>query len=208
MPRGVPRNGGQSRATLTGASASATGPTRSARWQTFVGGWVLNARLTDARTLRSMSDERRRVLFVCTHNSARSQMAEGMLRAWAGDRFDAFSAGTEVTQVRPDAIAVMREVGIDISGQRSKGIEEFLGADFEWVITVCDEARQNCPTFPGAGKAAHWSIEDPSKAEEPDDERLEAFRRARDTLRDRLHMFILAGGRADLPAPNPVHVGE
>jgi arsenate reductase (thioredoxin) len=145
--------------------------------------------------------EKRRVLFVCTHNSARSQMAEGMLNAWAGDRFEAFSAGTEATGVKPETIEVMNEIGIDISHHRSKAVDEFRGKAFEWFITVCDEAQQNCPVLPGVTDVAHWSIEDPSAAEGTPEERIEAFRRARDRVRDRLHIFMLAGGREDLPQP-------
>ena len=123
-----------------------------------------------------------------------------MLRAWDGAEFDAFSAGTEVTAVRPEAIEVMAEVGIDISGHRSKSVEEFLGQRFDWVITVCDQARQNCPVFPGVANTSHWSVEDPSEAIGDQEQRLEAFRRARDDLRNRIHVFALAAARADLPA--------
>ena len=154
-----------------------------------------------------MSSDRRRVLFVCTHNSARSQMAEGMLHAWAGDRFEAFSAGTEATRVRPEAIAVMGEIGIDIGDHASKTLEPFMGQEFEWLITVCDQARESCPTLPGVANQAHWSIDDPSTVEGSEDERLAAFRRARDMLRDRLHMFILAAGREDLAPPEPTRLG-
>jgi arsenate reductase (thioredoxin) len=148
-----------------------------------------------------------RVLFVCTHNSARSQMAEGMVRAWGGGRFEAFSAGTEASAVRPEAIAVMREIGIDISGHTSKTILPFLGEEFAWVITVCDQAKESCPVIPGATQQAHWSIDDPSEMEGSEQERLHAFRTARDTLRDRIHMFLLAAGRADLPQPAPTRIG-
>jgi arsenate reductase (thioredoxin) len=148
-----------------------------------------------------------RVLFVCTHNSARSQMAEGMVRAWGGDRFEAFSAGTEATQVRPEAIEVMHEIGIDISTHKSKMILPFIGETFGWVITVCDAAKEACPVIPGAGQQAHWSIEDPSAVEGSEEDRLEAFREARDLIRDRVHMFILAAGRQDLPGPAPTRVG-
>ncbi len=154
-----------------------------------------------------MSTERRRVLFVCTHNSARSQMAEGMLRAWGEDRFEALSAGTEATSVRPEAIAAMAEIGIDISEHRSKTLEPFLGQSFEWLITVCDQARESCPTLPGVAQQAHWSIDDPSAVGRTDGERLEAFRRARDLLRGRIQMFILAAGRSDIPAPEPTTLG-
>ena len=148
-----------------------------------------------------------RVLFVCTHNSARSQMAEGMLRAWGGDRFEAFSAGTEATHVRSEAIEVMREIGIDIGEQRSKTVAPFLGEPFSWVVTVCDAAKESCPVIPGAAQQAHWSIDDPSEVEGSEGERLAAFRSARDDIRDRLHMFLLAVGREDLPQPEPRRIG-
>jgi len=154
-----------------------------------------------------MSTDRQRVIFVCTHNSARSQMAEGMLRAWAGDRFEAFSAGTEATQVRQEAVAVMAESGIDIGAQRSKTLEPFLGESFAWLITVCDQAKESCPTIPGVRQQVHWSIDDPSAVEGDEAARLEAFRDARDRLRDRMHMFILAAGREDLPNPEPTRIG-
>ena len=147
--------------------------------------------------------DKRRVLFVCTHNSARSQMAEGMLRAWGGDGFEAFSAGTEVTSVRPEAVAVMREIGVDIGGQRSKSFEEFIGQPFDWVITVCDQARQNCPVFPAVGETAHWSVEDPSAAEGSDEQRLEVFRTARDDLRDRIRDVFGVAGPDDAAAAEP-----
>jgi arsenate reductase len=150
---------------------------------------------------------RQRVIFVCTHNSARSQMAEGMLRAWGGERFEAFSAGTEATRVRPEAITVMGEIGIDISGHRSKTLEPFMGEAFSWLITVCDDAREACPVVPGVAQQAHWSIEDPSGVDGGEEARLAAFRAARDILRDRIHMFMLAAGRADLPQPMPQRVG-
>jgi arsenate reductase len=144
-----------------------------------------------------------RVLFVCTYNSARSQMAEGLLRELAGDRFEAFSAGTEVSSVRPEAISVMAELGIDISAQRSKSVDDFVGQQFAWVITVCDRARESCPYFPGAEQTAHWGFDDPAEAQGTDEERLQVFRRVRDEIRDRLRMFILAASRTDLPATSP-----
>ncbi len=154
-----------------------------------------------------MDSDPARVIFVCTHNSARSQMAEGMLRAWGGDRFDAFSAGTEATRVRPEAIRVMAEIGIDISGHESKTLEPFLGEAFSWLITVCDQAKEACPTIPGVAQQAHWSIDDPSGVDGDEDARLEAFRTARDVLRDRIHIFLLAAGRDDLPQPEPQRIG-
>jgi arsenate reductase len=146
---------------------------------------------------------KQRVLFVCTHNSARSQMAEAMLRTWGGDKFDAFSAGTEASGIKPETVQVMNEIGIDISNQRSKTIDEFRGRSFEWFITVCDEAQQNCPVLPGVAHAAHWSIEDPSKVSGTPEERAAAFRHARDIIGDRLKPFIHAGGQAEVSAPGP-----
>jgi arsenate reductase (thioredoxin) len=102
-----------------------------------------------------------RVLFLCTHNSARSQMAEGLLRHLSGDCFEAFSAGTEATRVRPLAIMAMEEIGIDISGQESKTLDRYLNQPFDYVITVCDDANEACPFFPGAQSRLHWSLEDP-----------------------------------------------
>ena len=141
-----------------------------------------------------MNSDRQRLIVVCTHNSARSQMAEGMLRAWGGDRFEVFSAGTESTRVRPEAIRVMDEIGIDISDQTSKTLEPFLGQDFGWLITVCDDAKEACPTIPGVAQQAHWSIEDPSAANGSEEVRLQAFRAARDDLRGRINAFLLAAG--------------
>ena len=135
-----------------------------------------------------MTTPRQRVIFVCTHNSARSQMAEGMLRAWAGDRFEAFSAGTEATQVRPEAVDVMREIGIDIADHRSETLEPYLGQPFDWLITVCDDAREACPTLPGVRAQEHWSVTDPSTVH--GDGRLAAFRTARDDLAARVRAFI------------------
>ncbi len=134
-------------------------------------------------------NERKRVLLLCTANSARSQMAEGLLRDNAGDLYDVFSAGTHPSQVRPEAVAVMRELGIDISRHRSKSVDEFAGADFDYVITVCDNARESCPAFPGKAKRIHWSIEDPAAVQGSGEQRLAAFRRARDELRGRLQDF-------------------
>ena len=152
--------------------------------------------------------DRQRVIFVCTHNSARSQMAEGMLRAWGGDRFEVFSAGTEATRVRPEAIEVMREIGIDLTGHTSKTLGPFLGDAFHWLITVCDQAAEACPTIPGVLDQAHWSIDDPSAMEGDEEVRLAAFRVARDHLRDRIHMFLLTAGRRDLPSPAATRIGD
>lgn len=133
----------------------------------------------------------RRVLFLCTHNSARSQMAEGLLRAMGGGKVQVFSAGTVATRVRPEAIAVMRELGIDISGQQSKTLHPFLPERFDEVITVCDHANETCPVFPHALHRRHWSIEDPSQVEGAEAERLDAFRQARDELRRRIEAELL-----------------
>jgi arsenate reductase len=131
-----------------------------------------------------------RVLILCTANSARSQMAEGLLRHEGGDRFDIASAGTLPGRVRPEAIKVMGELGMDISGQRSKAVDEFLGQDFDYVITVCDTAKQSCPVFPRQTTMIHWGIEDPAATEGREDARLAVFRRIRDELRERLRGFI------------------
>jgi arsenate reductase len=121
-------------------------------------------------------------------------MAEGMLRNLAGDRFEAFSAGTEATHVRPLAIRAMGEIGIDISGQESKTLERYLQEPFDYVITVCDEANEACPFFSGAQSRLHWAFEDPSKAEGTEEERLEVFRSVRDRIRDRMQAELVNGG--------------
>jgi arsenate reductase len=130
------------------------------------------------------------VLFLCTHNSARSQMAEGWLRAMAGDRFESASAGTEATRVHPLAIRVMAEVGIDIGGHTSKTVETLLDRPWDVVITVCDSARERCPLFPGRTARLHWSFEDPSQAGGCDEERLAVFRRVRDEIGARLRGWL------------------
>ena len=129
------------------------------------------------------------VLILCTGNSARSQMAEGLLRHDAGDRFDVESAGTKPGRVRPEAIAAMHEIGIDISGQRSKSVDEFRDRAFDWVLTVCDNAKETCPIFPGHGNRLHRNFEDPAAVEGADVQRLEAFRRVRDQIRAYLRRF-------------------
>jgi arsenate reductase (thioredoxin) len=135
---------------------------------------------------------RRRVLFVCIHNSARSQMAEGMLRAWAGDRFEVASGGTEARGVRPEAITVMSELGIDISGHTSKTIEGFVGQPWDWLIPVCEEACEACPYVPGAKAVLRWSFDDPSATAGSEAERMAAFRRVRDQLATQVRAFIAA----------------
>ena len=137
---------------------------------------------------------RQRVLFLCTHNSARSQMAEGLLRHLGGERFEASSAGTEATRVRPLAVRAMAELGIDIAGQESKTLERFLGEAFDAVITVCDDANEACPVFPGARRRLHWSCEDPSRATGSEAEQLAVYRRVRDDIRARIETELLAPG--------------
>ncbi len=136
--------------------------------------------------------EKRRVLFVCVHNSARSQMAEGMLRAWAGDRFEVASGGTEASHVRPEAIAVMNELGIDIGGHESKTIERYMGQSWDYLVPVCEEACEACPYVPGAKKVLRWSFDDPAAAIGTPQERLVAFRRVRDELATQVRSFIAA----------------
>lgn len=125
-----------------------------------------------------------RVLILCTGNSARSQMAEGLLRHEAGDRFEVFSAGTRPTHVRSEAIEAMAEIGIDISKHRSKSVDEFVGQDLDYVITVCGNANETCPVFPGATKRLHWPFDDPAE------EDIAAFRRVRDQIHARIMVFL------------------
>ena len=132
---------------------------------------------------------KRRILILCTGNSARSQMAEGLLRHDAGDRFEVASAGVSPGIVRPEAIAVMNEVGIDIAGQRSKHVDEFQGQRFDYVLAVCDNARDSCPVFLGTAKRFHRSFDDPAAAGGSDEQRLNVFRRVRDELRSYLREF-------------------
>jgi arsenate reductase len=131
-----------------------------------------------------------RVLFLCTHNSARSQMAEGFLRHLASDRFEVASAGTEPTRVHPLAIRAMRETGIDIRAHRSKTVDGFLGDSWDYVITVCDDANERCPLFPGRTTRLHWSFEDPSQAPGSEDQRVGAFRRVRDQIHARVSDWL------------------
>ncbi len=137
---------------------------------------------------------KQRVLILCTGNSGRSQMAEGLLRHDAGDRFEVESAGTKPTRVRPEAIAVMKELGIDISGHRSKHVDEVNGKCFDYVITVCDNARESCPVFPGTARQLHQSFEDPAALDGPEEKRLALFRRIRDELRTYIDAFARASG--------------
>lgn len=138
----------------------------------------------------TQAGKRARVLFLCTHNSARSQMAEGILRHLAGDLVEAFSAGTEVTRVHPLAIEIMAARGIDIRGQRSKHMDELLGQDFDYVITVCDRAGESCPVFPGDPERIHWSIPDPSGVQGDEAARLHAFESAATDLFARIRYLL------------------
>lgn len=133
---------------------------------------------------------RLRVLFLCTHNSARSQMAEAILRELGGDRVETASAGTEVTRVHPLAVREMAERGLDISGWRSKHMDEFTGERFDYVVTVCDNARESCPIFPGDPERIHWSIPDPSAVEGEEKVRAAAFKRAADELTTRIRYLL------------------
>lgn len=135
--------------------------------------------------------DQRRVLFLCTHNSARSQMAEGLLREMAADRFEVASAGTEQTRVHPLAIEAMKELGIDITAQSSKTLEQFLPQKFDYVITVCDRANESCPNFAKALQKLHWSFDDPSAAAGSEEQRLGAFRKIRDQIAETLQQFLL-----------------
>jgi arsenate reductase (thioredoxin) len=138
-----------------------------------------------------------RVLFLCTGNSARSQMAEALLRHAGGGAYQVFSAGTNPSQVRPEAIAALREMGIDISDQRSKSVDEFLGQPLDYLITVCDHARETCPVFSGpVHKRLHWPFEDPAAVQGTESERLAAFRRIRDEIRSRVAEFVKEGSAA------------
>lgn len=129
------------------------------------------------------------VLFLCTGNSARSQMAEGWLRHLAGDRFDAFSAGTHPVGLNPGSVDVMAEVGIDIAGYRSKGVGELADRPFDYVVTVCDRAKETCPLWPGRTKLVHWSFDDPAAVSDPDARR-QTFRRVRDEILAQIRLFL------------------
>lgn len=142
-----------------------------------------------------------RILFLCTHNSARSQMAEGLLRSLGEEAFEAHSAGTVATQVRPLAIKAMAEVGIDISQQESKTLSRYLGEPFDAVITVCDTAAEACPVFPGARRRLHWSLPDPAAATGSEEAQLAVYRQVRETLRRRIETELLGTGEADITTP-------
>lgn len=139
-----------------------------------------------------------RVLFLCTGNSARSQMAEGLLRAWGDKRFEVFSAGSEPgDRVQPLAITVMDEAGISLAGAEPKHLAQFLGDRWDYVITVCDRARDTCPTFPSDAERIHWSFDDPAAATRSDEERRRVFRRVRDEIGQRIRLFL------NVAAPRP-----
>ncbi|MCX7994814.1 MAG: arsenate reductase ArsC [candidate division WOR-3 bacterium] len=127
-----------------------------------------------------------KVLFLCYHNSARSQMAEGLLRNLAGDKFDVYSAGIEPSGVHPLAIKVMQEIGIDISNHKSKSAGEFLKEHFGYIITVCDDAKEKCPTFPGIAIRLHWPFEDPASVSGSEENRLNVFRKVRDQIKEKI----------------------
>jgi arsenate reductase len=127
---------------------------------------------------------RKKILFICTHNSARSQMAEGFVNAFYSDRYLAFSAGTEPSTVSPYAVRVMEELGVDISDHRSKSVDQFIDQDLDYVVTVCDHAKEACPFFPGGRKALHKGFQDPASVTGTEDEKLALFRHVRDEIRD------------------------
>ena len=144
-----------------------------------------------------MSDGRIRVLFVCTGNSARSIMAEAVLRHVAPDRFEAASAGTHPTSVHPLAERALDAAGIDRTGLRSKSLDEVADEPFDWVITLCDDARAVCPVFPGADQSLHWGYRDPASAEGPEAERLAAFERVLTQISERVRQFVVVAGRSE-----------
>ena len=137
-----------------------------------------------------------KVAFLCTGNSARSQMAEALLRSLSGGAVEAFSAGTHPSRLHPRTVEVMREIGVDVSAQRSKGLDE-LPTGLDVVITVCDSAAAECPVFPGNVRRYHWSIADPAAVSGTPEEKLAAFRRARDELRGRILEFLRSGREGD-----------
>ena len=134
-------------------------------------------------------ENKKKVLFLCTGNSARSQMAEGLLRHLAGEKYEVFSAGTHPKGVHPRTVEVMKEIGIDVSAQTSKDVQQFLGQKFDYVITVCDRAKQQCPIFPGA-EPIHWGFDDPAEASQ--ERQGEMFHRVREEITQRLRLFLLS----------------
>jgi protein-tyrosine-phosphatase len=154
-----------------------------------------------ARTMRTVAGGPIRVLFVCTHNSARSQMAEVLLRRRGGEAFEVHSAGTEVSRVNPLTLRVLQDAGFDTSSLRSKSVTEFHGQRFDYVITVCDRVRESCPVFPGSGESLHWGYDDPSEAEGTDEERAGAFRRVFAQISERIGLFVPIALKAHGIAP-------
>lgn len=147
-----------------------------------------------------------RVLFICTGNSARSQIAEALLRDFGGADFEVFSAGTEPKGVNPFAVRVLDEIGIDWSGAQSKSVNQFVGQQFDYVITVCDRARKSCPVFPGEHNSLHWGLDDPAEVQGTDEAKLEAFRRTRTEVATRLRPFVELARKAR-QEPVPAHWG-
>ena len=135
---------------------------------------------------------KQQLLILCTGNSARSQMAEGLFRHEGGDRYEVYSAGTRPSLVRPEAIAVMAEIGIDISAHRSKSVDEFAAQPLDLVITVCDNAKESCPVFPGKTVRLHWPFEDPAHVEGTEEQRKATFRKVRDQIRQQIVSFLAA----------------
>lgn len=146
--------------------------------------------MTDAEVTATDRQAPIRVLFVCTHNSARSVMAEVLLRHKGGGDFEVASAGTEPAAVRPLTLRVLQEGGFDTFGLRSRSVEEFLGQRFDYVITVCDQARQTCPVFPGSGESLHWGYQDPSEASGTQEEQLAVYRRVFTQIGNRIAQFV------------------
>jgi len=144
---------------------------------------------TPPRSAEASQRKKRKILVLCAANSARSQMAEGLLRHDFGDLFEPKSAGSQATFVRPEAIQVMKEIGIDIASHRSKSIDEFAGESFDYVLTVCDAAKESCPIFPGHGSRIHHNFEDPAAADGSEEESLAGYRRVRDHIREYLKEF-------------------
>jgi len=140
---------------------------------------------------------RLRVLFVCTGNSARSQIAEAILRARAGDQFEVFSAGVDPRGINPLTLRVLQEAGISTDGLRSKSVTEMLDRSFDYVVTVCDRARESCPVFPGSHESFHWGLDDPAEATGTEDERLAVFRRVMGEIVTRIDTFVAAARHAE-----------
>ena len=147
----------------------------------------------------TQKDQKTKVLFICTHNSARSQMAEGLIRTLYPDRYEPYSAGTEPSTVNPYAVRVMAELGIDISSHCSKPLDEFLDMKFDYLVTVCNQAKQACPLFPGGKESIHKGFEDPAAFTGSEDEKIPIFRRVRDEIRKWIvETFGKEGGRERL----------